>query len=595
MSYFDDASLVMIPSGYKTSKVYSVKPTDGSGDLTFSRSNDTATRVNSAGLIEKVRTNLALYSEQFDNAYWFKDSVTISANVSANPLDGIVNADKLVENTSTSGHGLYNSSLTPPAVMCSYSVYAKAAGRDVFQLVSYNGTNDAIARFNLTTGTVTTEVNSVGRIQSLGNGWYRCSVTHTSAYTASASQYWGQIYLIDGSGNSTYTGDGTSGILIFGAQFEASDFGATDYIATTSAAVSVGPVANVPRLDYLNSSCPRLLLEPQRTNGNTYSEQLDNAAWSKQNVTISANNGTSPDGYVNADKAIPNTTNGFHAIYNSSTTETSFVVSIFAKAAGYNYLIILDQFSSVFSNVVFNLSAGTCTAGGKIENYGNGWYRCSVAATNAGAAVSIPSFVPSPNGTDVVYAGDGTSGILLWGNQFESSASYATSYIPTLGAAVTRGADACSKTGISSLIGQTEGTLFGELKVTAYDANGFIPVLLKDATATSEIYVWFQQNGNVMGRVFNSASAQAQINTGAGFATIGGTYKFALAYKQNDFAFYINGQQIGTDINGVVQPTSEFYFTYNQLAGYSFPLNISQALLFKTRLTNAQLAELTTI
>jgi hypothetical protein len=58
-SFYEDASLVMIPSGYKTSKVYSAKPTDGTGDLTFTRSNDTATRVNSAGLIEKVRTNLA--------------------------------------------------------------------------------------------------------------------------------------------------------------------------------------------------------------------------------------------------------------------------------------------------------------------------------------------------------------------------------------------------------------------------------------------------------------------------------------------------------------------------------------------------------
>jgi hypothetical protein len=59
MSYFDDASLVMIPSGYKTSKVYSVKPTDGTGDLAFTRSNDTATRVGPDGLIEKVRTNVA--------------------------------------------------------------------------------------------------------------------------------------------------------------------------------------------------------------------------------------------------------------------------------------------------------------------------------------------------------------------------------------------------------------------------------------------------------------------------------------------------------------------------------------------------------
>ena len=71
-SFYEDASLVMIPSGYKTSKVYSAKPTDGAGDLTFTRSNDTATRVNSAGLIEKVRTNLILQSNSFSDAAWVK-------------------------------------------------------------------------------------------------------------------------------------------------------------------------------------------------------------------------------------------------------------------------------------------------------------------------------------------------------------------------------------------------------------------------------------------------------------------------------------------------------------------------------------------
>ena len=69
MSFFDDASLVMIPSGYKDQKVYSVKPIDGSGDLTFSRSNDTATRVDSNGLIEKVHTNELLQSNTTERPF----------------------------------------------------------------------------------------------------------------------------------------------------------------------------------------------------------------------------------------------------------------------------------------------------------------------------------------------------------------------------------------------------------------------------------------------------------------------------------------------------------------------------------------------
>ncbi len=98
MSFYSDASLVMIPSGYKTSKVYSAVPTDGSGDLSFSRSNDTATRVGPDGLIEKVRTNLVLQSQTFDNASWNKTTdgqVTITANAAAAP-DGTTTAEKMI-------------------------------------------------------------------------------------------------------------------------------------------------------------------------------------------------------------------------------------------------------------------------------------------------------------------------------------------------------------------------------------------------------------------------------------------------------------------------------------------------------------------
>jgi hypothetical protein len=76
MDFYEEASLVMVPSGYKDQKVYSSVPDDGSGDLTFSRSNDTATRVGPDGLIEKVRTNVLTYSNDFSNAAWTKTTIT---------------------------------------------------------------------------------------------------------------------------------------------------------------------------------------------------------------------------------------------------------------------------------------------------------------------------------------------------------------------------------------------------------------------------------------------------------------------------------------------------------------------------------------
>ena len=97
MSTYDDASLVIIPSGYKTGTVFSQKPMSTSGQLTFTRSNDTATRVASNGLIEKVRTNILLESNGFSTVSWVKSGAgtglapVVTANAGTAP-DGTNNA-----------------------------------------------------------------------------------------------------------------------------------------------------------------------------------------------------------------------------------------------------------------------------------------------------------------------------------------------------------------------------------------------------------------------------------------------------------------------------------------------------------------------
>ena len=573
-------SLLLIPDRYKASKLYSQIPDSGAGDLAFTRANDTATRVNSEGLIEKVRTNLLAYSEEFTTANGWGA--------------GVIGASTA---TQTSNYGIApNGTMTADRIQLALNGDAYAdwvrptAGFVIGQSYTYS------IYLKSLTGVTTLEFfndGAGGVLKTITTEWVR----YTHSFTASSATIFPRFLLI-------VTTSSTADLLAWGYQLETGDI-ATPYIPTTTAAVSVGPVANIPRIDYTGGGCGKLLLEPQRTNIALYSEQFNNAAYTKNNLTVTANNLVSPDGYTNADTAFETAFDGFHDLLQSPslTSGTTYTLSSFVKAAGRDYCYLFLSDGTTPAAVKFNLATGVVlgTALGspvssKIENYGNGWYRCSMVYTSAATATGTlaVSATNSPALSLSGYAGDITKGIAVYGCQLEAG-SYPTSYIPTLGASVTRSADAASKTGISSLIGQTEGTLFGELKVTAYDTNGFIPVLLKNATATSEIYVWFQQNGNVMGRVFNSASDQAQINTGAGFATIGGTYKFAMAYKQNDFAFYINGQQIGTDTNGTVQPTSEFYFTYNQLADYSFPLNISQTLLFTTRLSNSELASLTSL
>jgi hypothetical protein len=581
-SFYDDASLVVIPSGYKTSKIYAQKPTDGTGDLTFTRASG-ATRVGPNGLIEEVRTNLLTYSEDFANAAWTKGAVTATSNSTTAP-NGTTTADTITETATTAQHVFFNS-FTTSASIATYSIYLKANGRN-FATVYPQGTSMAgYATIDLSNGTINTTGGSTflrAAIESAGNGWYRVSV----ALTTTANSLACVVYLSNtlGGVSPSYAGDGTSGIFAWGAQLETGDI-ATNYIPTTTAAVSVGPVSNVPRLDYTNSSCPRLLLEPQRTNVCLFSEQLNNAAWTKLETNITANDAVSPDGYTNADKFIANTNNAAHVIYQGVASGT-YTFSIYAKAAGENvFSMWLNDFSK---RAVFDLSSGTVTTSNvtssSITSVGNGWYRCTVYDT------STTSFVAIYGRNAESYAGNGTSGFLFWGAQCEAGA-YATSYIPTLAASVTRVADAASKTGISSLIGQTEGTLYAEFNVGGADGRVM-------STLGGSNRFGMTASPTAVGAFIVTAAGGVVYSTSASF-THGATTKMAFAYKSGQSVLYVNG-------SAVLTTTASFAFDaaitdlflsqqeFSPGAGQSGKSQ-SQALLFKTRLTNAQLAELTTL
>jgi len=346
--------------------------------------------------------------------------------------------------------------------------------------------------------------------------------------------------------------------------------------------------SNVPRLDYTNSTCPKLLLEPQRTNLSTFSEQLDNTAgWTKQSTLVTANATTSPDGTTNADKLIATAANTFHAIFNFNGVLTgNHTLTFYAKKAEYDFIVAHDQFSSRFLSV-FNLNTGAVVSGSNssIEAVGNGWYRCVVRFDGAGATV-IFSLSPSPTssaGTN--YLGDGTSGVFVWGTQLEAGA-YATSYIPTT-TQVTRLADAAVKTGISSLIGQTEGTLFADVQLDARVNYAYFAIAPNLGSASTYIGFSFEAT-RINFEVVNSG-LQVSI---AQNTTATGRFKVAFAYKANDFVAYVNGVQVATDTSGTIPACSQL-----SLSAYSDAqaLKYSQALLFTTSLTNAQLAELTTL
>jgi hypothetical protein len=373
--------------------------------------------------------------------------------------------------------------------------------------------------------------------------------------------------------------------------------------------------SGVPRLDYLNSTCPKLLLEPQRTNLALYSEQFDNAEYTADNASFTANATASPDGTINADLLTENSsaaTHGFYApVVARGTTGANLTTSIFAKSNGRRYINISGGFdSSNYYNAVFDLQNGVVSTTGNsgagtspvasIVSYGNGWYRCIVTGSVTGLPNRL-SFIYLSNSTTgngvggATYTGNGTSGAYFYGLQIEDAA-YATSYIPTTTAAVTRVADAASKTGISSLIGQTEGTIFAEINLAKLlGIQSRYILVISDNTANNRIYIAFSgSSSNILrARIFSAGVQQISIDT----ATISslGKYKLALAYNNNDAVLYVNGVQIGTDTSVTIPACSQLNVCTNQAGASPFDDGINQTLLFKTRLTNSQLQELTSL
>ena len=567
MSFYSDASLALIPSGYKNGKVYSALPTDGSGDMSFTRASN-ATRVASNGLIEKVRTNIALYSEQFNDASWNKGTLTVSANAATAP-NGTTTADLIYPSANSSNSVIFNGVTISNGVEYTNSVYAKASGKT---WIFIRGIRDANGVwFNLSSGTIgTTEAGVSGTITSIGSGWYRCSVTQTSSSTTGRLV----ILVVDGDGSTSVTVNGTDGLLIWGGQQEADVM--TDYIATTTAAVSVGPVSGLPRLDYLNSSCPRLLLEPQRTNLVTFSEQFDNAYFPKFNTAVNANVVTSPDGSTNADKLVATATTGVHYLRINVTSASPAVLSVFAKAGEETIFAIGNATGS--AAVVFDLSTGTITSGtgGTIVNYGNGWYRCSYYRTSWSdfQYLSLRGNAPS-------YTGNGTDGIFLYGAQFEVGA-YPTSYIPTLGTSVTRVADAASITSLTSkgiIPNSNSFTAFFELTLLGNDSpNDKIALTDSDNTPRAFLY------GNTAGITTWSETEALPMNTRVKFAYT--------ANSATSVSFYENGSLTETMTDTGANPLT---FERLNLNGDNGAFVINQILLFPSALTTAQLAELTTL
>lgn len=351
-----------------------------------------------------------------------------------------------------------------------------------------------------------------------------------------------------------------------------------------------------------------VLLEESRTNLLLRSAEFDNASWTKARASVSANTASAPDGTTTADTLIEDTTatNSHQATQNVTITAGAFVAqSIWAKrAAGDRYLQL--QFydgSSDGARAVFDLSGGTVSASGAlnagtftaagIEAYPDGWYRCYVAGKVGAASTTVTNAVLLSNaGTfgGAIYTGDGTSGLYLWGAQFEQGGTFPTSYIPTAGATAARSGDIATLT-LGEWFNASEGALFADLVFPGIDdVSGGIDYYVRLDDGTSNNMLTFRLDANApAGSKFlaHNGSTQAYINGQAISEYI--RYRQAFAYKTDDFAFAHEGAiVVGTDSSGAL-PTGLNRLTL--LSGGAY--HIRRVAYFGRRLTNAELIDLT--
>lgn len=356
--------------------------------------------------------------------------------------------------------------------------------------------------------------------------------------------------------------------------------------------------SNVARLNY-EGNCPSLLLEPQRTNLVTYSE--DFSFWGITELNTSGtppyiNQGISPNGTLTADKIIPNIVNGVHRYTTQPLTVTSgvaYTFSVFMKRNDYDFLFFRENINGTYENTFFNLaSVGTGTIGAGrtaiIKDYGNGWIRCSVTSIATSTSISIGIGVSNANNS-ISIIGDNVKFNYIWGAQLEQGA-YPTSYIPTVASTVTRNADLISRNNIytNGLITSAGGTWFVELDNNlslTRDSGGNLGI-----GTTSEITLG---NSFTIRAIGTSRLLIVKYLSGiftSSYITTTDTVKIAIKWNGTTADFFVNGVKVIAST--AFTATAMQFFQGN---AFDVPKYIKSTMLFPTPLTDTECQQLTTL
>jgi hypothetical protein len=354
-----------------------------------------------------------------------------------------------------------------------------------------------------------------------------------------------------------------------------------------SAGLYVSVANNVPAFEFNTDGTYRgLLVEPGATNLMLRSQEFDNASWVKAGngtglaPVVTANDAVAPDGTTTADLIVFDRGAGDTSNDRSSITQTATVVN----ATAYTASVFLKAGSAgdVGKQIALRHVAN---AGWLVVTLTADWVRYERAETSA--STSGTWNLQNRGG----ITADNTVSVHAWQAQLETG-SVATSPIVTTAGTASRVADVVSLTGASSLIGQTEGTLYAEVIMRSVGAVGRSLLDINDGTTNNRISLLATGTASDLFRFSVIVSGVAQCQFDSSF-TSNTLYKTAIAYKANDFTAYINGVSLGTDTSGTVPALSQI--TIGNLAGEILQLNgwIRSVALYTTRLSNAQLASLT--
>jgi len=351
---------------------------------------------------------------------------------------------------------------------------------------------------------------------------------------------------------------------------------------------------NYPMIDGKVVGCPSHLLEPQRTNLITYSEDFSDSSWSKSRASVVLNSTISPDGSLNASKLVEDTTSGGHILYRNNITTGAGIntLSVKVKANGRNWVLLYD--SEQGEAVYFDLKNGVAgTIVGTPDAYSikklpNGWYDISLTTT-ATLRVDFKIYTAESDGNNA-YLGDGVSGIYVWGAQVEQG-SYPTSYIKSnSGSTTTRSAETATGAGTSDTFNDSEGVLMLEFKGLANDSYRLIS--LSDGTNGNNVRINLTPTANQIIFEANSANVLQSAFTYNGVDILLNN-KIIIKYKNNDYGFWVNGFKVGTDTIGDTPIGLDTINFDRGTGGNPFYGNTKQLQYYNSALTDSELEQLT--